>query len=542
MVTIIALFALLSGLLASLAYARSKELDVKSISYFIFGFVVIYLSTKYFEPIEDAPNLLLPYVLMGVLGFHFFIGEITKSKLGIIWNFIPPIVAVLVFIAMDFKGVTYMDFKVETNVEILLISMLSSITPFLTHLAKLGIGNLIIRFGSIKWAENEENYLESLVSYAFIGGVAALGSFLLGPLGLMIAATFHLSASFIARNKLGLKNTIILAASSALFLLVMVPIFIKMGGFEQLNFLRGEVVEGAFLAGFMVIAHHLFLKLSRFNKGKWNLILSAIAVVLPLLAILAVGLAYTQFERLGGVLAVSGMLVSLALLSVTFSLFRNTSFISLKLMTVGMGVLLLPYIKPVEQVSAIDYESLGIEQQKEGESEPKGKSLHDVIGEWKIDESHSKIYFELGPEDGRTKGEFKSVTGELNVNEKISESSISVTLPLTQLTTYIDFRDEELMGKEYFNAEKFPEITFVGSTFTPKDDYYVVIGDFTMMGVTKELEVNLKLMAIGENEDEEILVFSGESKVDRTEFGMSPSSKIGNVVDFSIEVQMSKAD
>jgi len=542
MVTIIALFALLSGFLASLAYARSKELDVKSISYFIFGFVVIYLSTTYFNSDNTAPNLLFPYVLVGILAFHFFIGEITKSKIGIIWNFIPPIAAALLFLGFDFEGVTYMDFKVETNVEIVLISLLSSITPFLTHLAKLGIGNLIIRFGSIKWAENEENYLESLVSYAFIGGVAALGSFLLGPLGLLIAATFHLSASFIARNKLGLKNTIILSASSALFLLVLVPIYIKMGGFEQLNFLRGEVIEGAFLAGFMVIAHHLFLKLSRFNTGKWNIILSSIAVVLPLITIFVVGVAYTQFERLGGVLAISGMLVSLALLSVTFSLFKNSSFISLKLMTIGMGVLLLPYIKPVEQVSAIDYESLGIEQEEQGEEEPKGKSLSAVVGDWKIDENHSKIYFELGPDDGRTKGEFKSVSGQLNVNENISESIISVTLLLNQLTTYIDFRDEELMGKEYFKADEFPEITFKGSEFTPADDYYVVKGDFTMMGVTKELELNLKLMAIGESEGAEILVFSGDSKIDRTDFGMSPSSKIGNVVDFKIEVQMSKAN
>lgn len=541
MVTIIGLFALLAGILATVANSRNNSFSVQSISYFILGLSALLLSKDYFESSSDNHHF-IPYLLISILSIHFFVGEITKNKTALFWNVIPIIGAVTLFLIPNLSDHAYMDFSIENNLEVFLIAILSAVTPFLTHLAKLGIGNLVIRFGSIKWAENEENYLESLVSYAFIGGVAALGSFLLGSLGLVVAATFYLSASFIARNKLGLKNDIILAASGALFLLVIVPIILEKGGFSQLNFSRGEVLEGAFVAGFMIIIHDLLLRLARYNTGKWKILLAFKAMFVPVLAIVVLGFAYLAFERLGGVLSLTGMLISMALLSVTFALFKDSSYVSLKLLSVGAVLLILPYIKPVEQTSSIDLSALGIsseaENQEEGGAEPKGKPLDEVIGDWVINEEKSKVFFELGPKDGRTKGEFKTVKGEFKINETVSNSNLKVILPVSELTTFISPRDKELMGPDYFNEEEFPEITFESSTIKEEDDAYIVTGDFTMMGVTKSLEVKLKLIGKGEKEGKPVIVLWGKSEVDRTDFGMSPSSKIGNVVDFNYEVQL----
>ena len=541
MVTIIGLFALLAGILATVANSRNNSFSVQSISYFILGLSALLLSKDYFESSSDNHHF-IPYLLISILSIHFFVGEITKNKTALFWNVIPIIGAVTLFLIPNLSDHAYMDFSIENNLEVFLIAILSAVTPFLTHLAKLGIGNLVIRFGSIKWAENEENYLESLVSYAFIGGVAALGSFLLGSLGLIVAATFYLSASFIARNKLGLKNDIILAASGALFLLVIVPIILEKGGFSQLNFSRGEVLEGAFVAGFMIIIHDLLLRLARYNTGKWKILLAFKAMFVPVLAIVVLGFAYLAFERLGGVLSLTGMLISMALLSVTFALFKDSSYVSLKLLSVGAVLLILPYIKPVEQTSSIDLSALGIsseaENQEEGGAEPKGKPLDEVIGDWVINEEKSKVFFELGPKDGRTKGEFKTVKGEFKINETVSNSDLKVILPVSELTTFISPRDKELMGPDYFNEEEFPEITFESSTIKEEDDAYIVTGDFTMMGITKSLEVKLKLIGKGEKEGKPVIVLWGKSEVDRTDFGMSPSSKIGNVVDFNYEVQL----
>ena len=551
MVIIIALFALFSGIIATIAHSRNNYGSIKSISYFILGVSVLILSIDYFK-LGEEENRLLPLFLISVLSIHFFIGELTKNKTAIFWNFIPIIAGLSVFLLPDLVGYSYMGFALESSTEVLLLAILSAITPFLTHLAKLGIGNLIIRFGSIKWAENEENYLESLVSYAFIGGVSALGMFLLGNLGLLIAGTFYLSATFIARNKLGLKNDIISAASGAMFLLVFVPILLKMGSYENLDFTRGEVMEGAFIAGFMIIFYDLLLRLARHNTGKWKFLLTFKALFIPLLAIVLLGFAYTQLERLGGVLALAAVVMSMAILSITFALFKNTTYVALKLTTLGATLLLVPYVKPVEMSDSIDLSALGIEKKEEDEKTkkkedksafsdgPEGIKLEEGIGSWVIDSDNSIIKFELGPDDGRTKGEFKKVNGTFKVNEDIETSTISVTLPVESLTTFNSMRDEHLMESDYFHEEKYPTMKFVSTLFEPKGDGYRVMGDFTMMGETNEIELTLKLVGVGEKDGKRVMVLWGRSQIDRTNYGMSSSSKIGDIVDFQFEVQLTE--
>ena len=551
MVTIIAFFALFSGIIATVAHSRNNYGSIKSISYFILGISVLILSIDYFK-LDGESNRLIPLFLISVLSIHFFIGEVTKQKTAIFWNFIPIVASLSILLLPDLMGYGYMGFTLDSSEEVMLLAILSAITPFLTHLAKLGIGNLIIRFGSIKWAENEENYLESLVSYAFIGGVAALGMFLLGNLGLLIAGTFYLSATFIARNKLGLKNDIISSASGAMFLIVFIPILLDIGGFKNLDFTRGEVLEGAFVAGFMIIFYDLLLRLARHNTGKWKFLLTFKALFVPLLAIFLLGFAYTQLERLGGVLALAAIVMSMAILSITFALFKNTTYVALKLTTIGAILLITPYVKPVERTSSIDLSSLGIEESKNKDSEkknetksteleaPEGKNLEKGIGNWVIDSESSKVSFELGPEDGRTKGEFKKVEGKFNVKEDIESSNISVTLPVESLTTFNSMRDEHLMESDYFHEEKYSTMKFKSTSFESQGDGYRVIGDFTMMDVTNEIELTLKLVGIGEKEGKRIMILWGKSQLDRTNFGMAPSSKEGNVVDFHFEVQLTE--
>jgi hypothetical protein len=48
----------------------------------------------------------------------------------------------------------------------------------------------------------------------------------------------------------------------------------------------------------------------------------------------------------------------------------------------------------------------------------------------------------------------------------------------------------------------------------------------------------MQFVGVGEKNDTSILIITGESAIDRTEYGMSPSSKIGNVVDFDFEIEL----
>lgn len=542
-------FALFAGILATIAHSRNNFQSIKSISYYILSLVGLIMSMEYFK-IGEENDQLLPLILISVVSVHFFLGEITRNKTQLWWNFIPLLSASSLLLIPDLEKISYNGFGIDNSTDVFLIALISSAVPFLTHLAKLGIGNLIIRFGTIKWAENEENYLESLVSYAFIGGIAVLGSFLLGNLGLVIAGSFYLSATLLARNKVGLQNDILSAASGAIFLLVLLPIVLMKGGYETLDLSRGEVLEGAFVGGFMIIFYELLLNLARHNKGLWKFIFAVLALIIPMIAIVLLGFAYTQLERLGGVLALGGIIGSMAILSVTFTMFKQSTFVALKLVTIGLSILILPYVKPVEiPSSSIDLSSLGIEDDSKNKDEestkkkkevdaPKGKDITNAMGEWSIDEEASQISFELGPDDGRTKGAFKKVKGEISIQAVLENCSVDVTLPVKELTTYNSMRDEHLMQSDYFHEEKYPKMRYKAEGFTKDGDGYVLNGEFTMLGKTKPLEVKLKLVGVGEKDGDKKAVLWGTSQLDRREFGMDPSEKIGNIVDFTFEIQL----
>jgi len=546
MVTFIALFSLFAGIFTTIAFAKNVGGSVKAISHYILGLAVLLLTLDYFTVDATEGIAGLPIFLTLILSVLFFIGEITKNKYSLGWNIIPILMTGLLFLIPDLSTTRFLASGTDGIQGIMVIAVLSAITPFLTHLAKLGISNLIIRFGSIRWADNEENYLESLVSYAFIGGISALGLFLTGYSGLLVAATFYTGASLVARNKLGLKNDIILSAGSAIYLIAAMLILLEYGGYSELDFTRGEILEGAFVGGFIILIYDLLLLLARFNKGKWKLLLTAKAIIVPLLALGALAFAYTQLERLGGVLSLGAVLISLALISVLFSLFKNYTYIGLKLITLGSVFLITPFIMPVQQTSSIDLKELGIESTVKNDGndditqavEPEGKPFSEAIGKWKINEENSKIFFELGPEKGRTKGEFQLVKGNLEVKKEITNSSINVTLAVKHLTTYIGPRDESLMKKEYLHEEKFPEITFTSTRMIEKDDGLIVTGDFTMLGIAKEIDVTLKLIGKGEKDGKAVLILWGKSELNRTDFGMVPSTKIGDIVEFTYEIQL----
>lgn len=533
MVTIISVFALITGLTISFAQAKENSYLSKAIGTFSFGVLVLLFISPYFTSGGKSFDF-FSYLLLSILTVSLFLAVVLNKKTQLFWTLIPFLLSSIFLISPTIQELSYLEFNLESSTDLVLIASLAALTPILIHLLKLLISSLIIRFATIKWADNEDNYLEAMVAYLFIGGVAALGNFIMGPIGLVIASVFFLSSSLISQNKLGLKNDIMLTASASLFTLAFIRVYLYENEFNSLNFLSAEVLEGAFIAGFIILFYDLMIKLARFNQGKTKLSLYVLSIIVPTLLIGALGGAYLIFERLGGILTLAAMLLTMALLNIILSLFKNSSIIGLKLLSIGLLLLITPAIRPVEQERNELFESLT-------SSKDESTITHEtVIGTWQVDEDQSKIFFELGPEGGRTKGEFKTLNGHIHFSEDLASSEIDITIPVNALTTYISPRDKELMGDGYFKADEYPTITYTSSTINKNDDNYTISGDFTMLGVTKELDVSLTLLGKKERDGKEILLIKGSAEVDRTSFGMSPSSKIGNVVDFEFEVQLLK--
>ena len=178
----------------------------------------------------------------------------------------------------------------------------------------------------------------------------------------------------------------------------------------------------------------------------------------------------------------------------------------------------------------------GGEEKKESEPfDLPGKKLNEVIGNYKIDETTSELTFQLGPKGGITKGAIKQFSGRIKLGSGLKKVQFNVVLPVSKLTTFNAYRDESLMEDSYFNVAKFPKMSYVANEMIEKDDYYIITGNFEMLGKKQRVDVRIKY--VGKNEKGTPIII-GKSSLDRTLFGMQPDPKEGNVVDFQFKIEL----
>lgn len=111
---------------------------------------------------------------------------------------------------------------------------------------------------------------------------------------------------------------------------------------------------------------------------------------------------------------------------------------------------------------------------------------------WKIDKAHSKIHFTaqyLVISD--VDGEFKEYDGTFTSSKADwTDLQADVTVKVASINTENEMRDKHLQGDDFFNAEKYPNITFKSkSVKSLGNKKYVLTGDLTIRDVTRKVEI-----------------------------------------------------
>src|SRR5947208_1988124 len=115
---------------------------------------------------------------------------------------------------------------------------------------------------------------------------------------------------------------------------------------------------------------------------------------------------------------------------------------------------------------------------------------------YKFDSSGSAIGFTVHQFLGTTHGKFTSFSGKIDVDREHPEnSSVTAQIDVRSIDTRIKKRDDHLRSPEFFNVEKFPQMTFrsrsVKRTGPQSGD---ILGGLTMHGVTKPITLHVKLL------------------------------------------------
>src|SRR5438270_11911424 len=95
--------------------------------------------------------------------------------------------------------------------------------------------------------------------------------------------------------------------------------------------------------------------------------------------------------------------------------------------------------------------------------------------EYKIDPNHSSTNFAVAHMGVSTVvGRFTSFDGKILLDDKdLTKSSVNVTIKTASINTDNANRDNDLRSANYFDAEKFPEITFQSKSVEKKGNDYV---------------------------------------------------------------------
>ena len=165
---------------------------------------------------------------------------------------------------------------------------------------------------------------------------------------------------------------------------------------------------------------------------------------------------------------------------------------------------------------------------------------------WKPDITHSNFGFKvLHKGVSFTVGEFREF--DLDIRSEGSgflNAQITLSVDAASINTSNDSRDNHLRSADFFDTEKYPKITFKSKKIkTNGENSYIVTGDFTMHGISKEIDVQMMHNGTVQSRESELAGFYFTTTVNRMDFGVGPELPIANVaaeVELHAEIEMIK--
>lgn len=180
-----------------------------------------------------------------------------------------------------------------------------------------------------------------------------------------------------------------------------------------------------------------------------------------------------------------------------------------------------------------------------------GANAFAQTGKWALDRTHSQISFSVSHMVvAEAEGKFDSFdVAVLADKEDLTDVKVDVTIQVASVNTDNKDRDNHLKSADFFEAEKFPTITFKSKELKKVgDNKYKLVGDFTMHGVTKPVELDAKFGGVVKDGKGRLHAgFKVTGQVNRQDYGVKWSKKIdnnglvvGDVVEFKGNVELVK--
>jgi polyisoprenoid-binding protein YceI len=157
---------------------------------------------------------------------------------------------------------------------------------------------------------------------------------------------------------------------------------------------------------------------------------------------------------------------------------------------------------------------------------------------WTPDTAKAKISFAVKGPFGTVHGNFSGLTATIQFSEKdLAGSSLLASVEVKTISTGIKLRNSDLRDKEvWFNAAKYPKITFKSKKIEKTAKGYKALGDLTLKGTTKSIEIPFTFTVKGSTG-----VFKSQFEINRQDYHLGKEGgSVGNTVTINLEVPVKK--
>ncbi len=172
------------------------------------------------------------------------------------------------------------------------------------------------------------------------------------------------------------------------------------------------------------------------------------------------------------------------------------------------------------------------------------------MAKWNLDKDHTTLGFEVvHMVVSKTKGKFTEYSGTVEMDaEKQEFKTIEAIIQTASVTTDHQKRDDHLRSADFFDVKTFPTMTYKMKSYTKQGDQYTAVGDFTLLGVTKELTLVGTFNGVAQDPWGNTRAgFTAEGTLNRKDYGMKFSKlldngglMVGDEVHLKLEIEVIK--
>ncbi|KAB2339344.1 YceI family protein [Actinomadura rudentiformis] len=170
-----------------------------------------------------------------------------------------------------------------------------------------------------------------------------------------------------------------------------------------------------------------------------------------------------------------------------------------------------------------------------------------VAGDWILDPAHTDVGFKIRHMMlNKVRGQFTGVEGRIVTAENPLESTVTATIDLATIDTGNAQRDEHVRSADFLDVATYPTMTYRSTGLRPDGDAFLLDGELTLRGITKEVPLRLEIGGFGPDPFRQDDPFKGAragftatGELDRTDFGVGDTATIpGGALGLGLKLQL----